>query len=90
MSRGWSGGSTTRWRKLRAAVLRANALENGGRCNLGIPGVCTRTAEEVHHVEGKANGDAAAGLMAVCAACNRRVGDPTRRVSPAPRPVTRW
>jgi 5-methylcytosine-specific restriction endonuclease McrA len=89
MSRSWAGGSTRRWRKTRAAVLLANANENGGRCQLAIKGVCTGMAEQVHHTKGKAHGDRIEDLVAACKACNLRVGNPGR-ISPEPRPVSRW
>lgn len=39
MSRGWRGGSTRAWRKLRAMVLDANRAVNAGRCALALDGV---------------------------------------------------
>ena len=88
MSRSWAGGSTSRWRKLRAAILAANANENAGRCVLAIAKVCTGTADTVHHVLGKAHGDDARYLIAVCRACNLHVGQPGRGAKP--RKVSRW
>lgn len=100
MSRSWAGGSTTRWRKLRASVLLANANENGGRCQLDVgqgcarhghpcAGVCTGTAEQVHHAKGKAYGDRRDDLVPACAACNRHVGAPGA-ISPEPQPRSNW
>lgn len=89
MSRAWAGGSTRRWRVLRAAVLSANVLETGGRCLLAVPRVCTGTATQVHHVKGKAAGDDPAWLVPACAECNRHVGQPGRTTPPC-RPVSRW
>ena len=90
MSRSWAKGSTGHWRRLRAAVLAANRMEHGGRCQLQVPKVCTGQADQVHHTKGKAvTGDDPRHLMAVCAACNRHVGRPGR-TSPAPRPTSRW
>lgn len=89
MSRSWAGGSTTAWRKLRAAVLLANAATNRGMCTLQIKGVCTGQATQVHHIQGKGAGDQESNLAAVCRGCNLKVGDPTR-ISPAPRPRSNW
>lgn len=89
MSRSWAKGSTRRWRKLRAAVLLANANENAGRCVLAIHGVCTGLAEQVHHVKGKAHGDRIEDLVPCCKRCNLHVGNPGR-ISPEPRPVSKW
>lgn len=100
MSRSWQHGSTSRWRRTRAAILRANRHENAGRCTLNVgvrcprhdrpcTGVCTGTADQVHHVRGKAYGDDPRYLVPACAACNGHVGNPTHTV-PAPRPVSQW
>jgi 5-methylcytosine-specific restriction endonuclease McrA len=89
MSNNWSKGSTRQWRKTRAAVLLANQQENRGQCTLQIKGVCTGTADQVHHIQGKAFGDRISNLAAVCRACNLKIGDPTR-ISPAPRPRSNW
>lgn len=89
MSRSWAKGSTRRWRKIRAGVLAANQHENAGRCVLAIKGVCTTVATEVHHVRGKQHGDRIADLVPCCKPCNLRVGSPGR-ISPEPRPVSKW
>jgi hypothetical protein len=100
MSRSWSKGSTRRWRELRAAVLRANASSNRGRCVLDVgrhcvkhgkpcPGVCTGRATVVHHARGKAAGDAPKDLVPSCAECNGHVGRPGA-ISPEPVPRSRW
>jgi 5-methylcytosine-specific restriction endonuclease McrA len=90
VSTAWKGGSTRRWRKIRAAVLAANEIENGGRCTLTIPGVCTGRADTVHHTHGKAvTGDDPQYLQATCRACNLHVGEPGKN-DPQPRPMTRW
>jgi len=84
MSR-WKTGSTTAWRKTRALVLD----RDGHRCRLQIPGTCTTIATHVHHTKARELvGDDPAYLLAACAACNMRVGDPTRH-DPAPK-STRW
>lgn len=90
MSRSWKGGSTAHWRRIRRAVLFANQVENGGRCVLAIPKVCTGVATQVHHTKGRAvTGDDPRYLVATCAPCNLHVGSPTR-TSPEPRPVSKW
>ena len=100
MSRSWSGGSTRRWRTVRAGVLAANRAQHGGRCQLQVgvacprhdrpcPGVCTGTADTVHHARGKRYGDDPRYLVAACAGCNGHVGDPAT-FSPQPTPRSRW
>lgn len=90
MSHSWAKGSSRGWRRTRAAVLAANKLENGGRCTLQIPRVCTGAADQVHHVQGKAvTGDDPRYLVASCGPCNRHVGQPNRH-SPKPRPTSNW
>jgi 5-methylcytosine-specific restriction endonuclease McrA len=84
MSRGWAGGSTRQWRKIRAARLAAD----GRRCQLQYPG-CTAIATEVHHTLGKALGDDIAHLVSACRSCNLKAGDPRTR-DPRPRPRTPW
>lgn len=85
MSRGWQGGSTRAWRKLRALVLARDAYV----CRLQLPG-CTTRANHVHHTLGKTiTGDDPTYLVAACEHCNLKVGDPTRH-NPQPRPMTRW
>lgn len=75
---GWRGGSTRRWRRVRAAVLAANLSANHGRCRLGVAGVCTGRADTVHHTHGRARtGDDPRYLVAACTACNLHIGDPT-------------
>jgi hypothetical protein len=94
MSRGWKGGSTRRWRKVRELVLAENLRTNGGRCTQQIPGVCTGVAQCVHHVLGKAvTGDDRRALAASCTACNLKIGNPQRAkrsTSPQPRRVSKW
>lgn len=86
MSKGWRGGSTRAWRTLRARVL----ARDGYRCRLQLPGVCVGRATHVHHIHGKARGDDPAYLVASCAPCNLKVGDPTKQPDPAPLPWTEW
>lgn len=90
MSRDWAGGSTYRWRRIRAGVLARNRADNGGRCTAGIVGVCTGEADQVHHIHGKAvTGDDPRFLAAVCRACNLKIGSPGKH-NPKPRPRSTW
>lgn len=93
MSRSWVGGSTRAWRRVRAHVL----ARDGHRCRLRLPGVCTALATHVHHTHGRAvTGDDPDYLVAACAPCNLKIGDPAkprrpeRPSDPDPRPRTRW
>lgn len=84
MSRGWAGGSTRRWRRVRTHVL----ARDQHRCQLRIEGMCRTRADCVHHTLGKAvTGDDPEHLVAACTPCNLKVGDP-RATDPAPRPGT--
>lgn len=90
MSQSWQGGSTRRWRRVRAAVL----ARDGYLCQVRIPGVCTGAAPlrggHVHHTQGKANGDDMRSLQASCPACNLHVGDVTKADDPPNKAVTKW
>lgn len=86
----WDKGSTRRWRRIRARVLAENRARHGGRCRLGIAGVCQGEATHVHHTLGRAvTGDDPRHLVAACAACNLHIGDPARH-NPQPKRVSRW
>lgn len=90
MSSAWSKGSTRRWRRIRAAVLAANAQDNGGRCVVGIAGVCQGEASCVHHTQGRAvTGDDLRYLVASCKACNGHIGEPSRH-NPRPKKISDW
>lgn len=90
MSKVWEGGSTTRWRKIRANILLQNKITNGGRCTLSTP-VCTGIADTVHHTLGRAiTGDDPRYLVAACAACNGHLGQPNHRPDPPCKPRTKW
>lgn len=99
------GGSTRRWREVRATVL----LRDAYRCRLALPGEwrtrggelrrCTAVATEAHHIHGytRCHGcrvDALDHLQAACRACNLRVGDPGRQTVRGKHDqanvVTRW
>ena len=70
----WPNGSTAAWRRTRARVLE----RDGNVCQLQIPEVCVGTATHVHHTQDRVEvGDDPRFLVAACAPCNIRVGDPT-------------
>jgi 5-methylcytosine-specific restriction endonuclease McrA len=86
MSRSWEGGSTTAWRKVRALVL----MRDSWQCQLKLD-VCVGTATHVHHTAGRSvTGDDPAYLVASCAPCNLKLGDPTKLSDPPNTAVTRW
>jgi 5-methylcytosine-specific restriction endonuclease McrA len=71
VSKSWAEGSTATWRKVRKVVL----VRDGYLCQLRLDG-CTTAATNVHHTLGKRMGDDPAVLVAACANCNQKVGDP--------------
>lgn len=86
MSKNWASGSTTAWRKVRAAVLARDRHQ----CRLRLPG-CTTHATHAHHTRGRhITGDDPRWIVAACRNCNLKVGDPTKTKDPPNRPVTRW
>lgn len=94
MSKSWAKGSTTRWRKLREAVLNRDnwtCQRCGKHLNPKLPRTHPDSAT-VHHKLGRAiTGDEDDRyLEAACRACNLEIGDPTKGPDPAPKPVTRW
>lgn len=91
MSRAWAGGSTRRWRKLRAAVLMRDAWI----CQLCYLAIDPRLrpphpkSATVHHIDGKAFGDNPHRLVAAHRDCNQEIGDPNA-TDPRPQPRTEW
>lgn len=86
MSKSWAGGSTKAWRKIRAGVL----ARDGYTCQIGLPGVCTTRATHVHHTQGRAvTGDDPRYLVASCAECNLKLGDPSKQTH-KPKRMTAW
>lgn len=73
MSKAWSGGSTRAWRQLRCEVLDRDHHQCGLK-----HAHCEGSATEVHHLDGKANGDEADHSRYV-AACRRCHATETRR-----------
>lgn len=90
MSRGWKGGSTRRWRRIRRAVLE----RDGCRCRAHDDGWCDQAQGEhtctgradlsgphaghAHHTLGRAiTGDDPRHIVAACEPCNLHIGEPT-------------
>ncbi len=89
---GWDNGSTWQWRKLRREVLARDGAKHAdgrARCPLKLEG-CTTWATDIHHLDGKRNGDDPSRLVATCHNCNLKVGDPNARHDPRPSPRTKW
>ena len=79
----WQGGSTRKWRKIRAYVLDRDAHT----CQLRLDG-CTTHATRAHHTRDRdIYGDDPEYLVAACAGCNIRTGDP---VPHDPEPNAEW
>lgn len=84
-SRNWPNGSTRRWRKTRQMVLD----RDNHTCRLRLDG-CTTTATHVHHtVDRVTAGDSIDHLLAACAHCNLKLGDPTKHDA-TPHRRRRW
>jgi 5-methylcytosine-specific restriction endonuclease McrA len=85
MSKGWAGGSTWAYRKVRDYVLARDRYA----CQIQIPGICVARADCVHHTKGRAaTGDDPAYMVAACTPCNLKIGNPAR--DPIGRAMTRW
>lgn len=84
MSKAWSRGSTTAWRRIRLYVLSRDRH----LCQLQIPKVCTTKADQVHHTLPRdIAGDDPYYLQAACRACNARAGQPGHQ---EPKRVSNW
>jgi 5-methylcytosine-specific restriction endonuclease McrA len=102
MGGGWSGGSTRRWRVIRAAVLARDqadgwgcrAHDEGWCARSGRTGVhtCTGVARAAHHTQGRAvTGDDITHLVGSCRPCNLFIGEPRRVATDPPnKGVTQW
>lgn len=73
--------------KNRKAMLATNLLTNGGRCALGIEGVCTGAATTAHHTLGICSG-MLGPIVPACAACNYALGNPAVHRDPSARPLS--
>lgn len=79
----WPNGSTRAWRAARERVL----TRDGNVCQLQIPDVCIGTATHVHHTQDRdLVGDDERHLVAACAPCNIRAGNPAEHSDPDPLP----
>lgn len=77
---------SSRWRKVRRLVL----ARDSHRCQIQIHGICTTIATCVHHTLGQAlTGNNPAFLLASCAECNNRIGEPDGGDA-QPRRTTQW
>ncbi len=88
MSKGWAGGSDTRWRRLRLTILERDRY----RCTLTLDG-CTGTATHVDHITPLSKaGDKydPANCRAACASCNLKRGDSGSAPQPAHRVLSSW
>lgn len=60
------------------------------RCQVRLPKVCTVKATVVHHTLGfEVTGEDPRYMVASCAECNQRIGDP-RRSDPKPKVRRQW
>ncbi|WP_020385933.1 HNH endonuclease [Kribbella catacumbae] len=75
MSKGWEGGSTRAYRKLRAFVL----LRDNYQCQLTTKDICTHVGDQLHHLDGVNAGKLCPPdrAVAACGPCNNHIGDPT-------------
>lgn len=88
MSKGWSGGSTTRWRTLRAYVLE----RDHHTCRIGGP-KCIGNATTVDHIIPLAEGGQKydeSNCRAACVPCNMGRRNAVAAYEPQARPVSRW
>jgi 5-methylcytosine-specific restriction protein A len=88
VSKAWSGGSDTRWRRFRLTILDRDHWT----CLIQLDG-CTGQAEDVHHLVPLARGGAKydpANCAAACSHCNQKLGDSLPARQPSPRPTSSW
>jgi 5-methylcytosine-specific restriction endonuclease McrA len=92
VSKAWDGGSDTRWRVFRAAVLSRDRY----LCTIRDEG-CTTHAPlrggHVDHIQPLSKGGAKYDMTnarAACASCNIRRGDRAPVPQPEPRPTSSW
>lgn len=80
-------GSTTRWRVLRAYVLRRDRY----LCRIGAQG-CTGLATHVDHIVPREMGgtDVETNLRAACEPCNLGRAKAKPRLEPPPKRVSSW
>jgi hypothetical protein len=101
VSKAWRGGSTRAWRKLRAEILEANRVNNGGRCQAQVKHICSGLATIAHHTRGReVTGDDPRYIVGVCKPCNLHIGNPIEHEKkcrlcvadhdPAPLQLTDW
>lgn len=97
MSGRWRNGSSWEWRN----VIRPFVFERDNhQCQLRYPGTwvtragierrCLGVADQVHHTRGPEYGDDPRYLLAACAPCNNKAGDPTRGDPESDGPRTNW
>jgi hypothetical protein len=94
VSKGWAGGSTTAWRRVRAFVLNRDlhrCRAHADRLCDRKPGehTCTGVGDQAHHVHGKKYGDDPAFIVAACKPCNLHIGEPDASDPPG-RSMTKW
>jgi 5-methylcytosine-specific restriction endonuclease McrA len=81
----WATHPTSQaWRDLRLSILRRDKW----RCQIRGQR-CTGKATHVDHILGRGVSERPEDLRAACATCNLERGDP-RKLTPDPRPRTRW
>lgn len=88
MSKAWSGGSDTRWRRFRLTILERDRW----RCKIRSAG-CKTLADCVDHIVPLSKGGPKydpGNARAACTPCNTRRGDRAPAPQPAPRPVSSW
>lgn len=96
----WEGGSTRRWRRVRAAVLARDRAAGWG-CRAHDEGwcarprvhphTCTGMPDVGHHTLGRAvTGDDPRHIVASCTPCNLAIGEPSTGHDPPATPITAW
>ena len=75
MSKGWSKGSSSQWRRVRSFVLARDGWACR-RCGVGVhPRCCALgcpACGEVHHVDGVVSGHNVERCVTLCVSCHRR------------------
>lgn len=92
MSKAWSGGSDTRWRRFRALLMAKWQRWGRDQCEIRGP-KCTGTMTQIDHIVPLSKGGAKydqGNCRPACEPCNTGRRDPAPAYEPPPKRVSNW